>query len=355
VLKKAEYKNRNCVNDPDAPTLEVIYVIVKEKCYFSGVNSKSLTVACAESIIEAIARKEELPAENFRYLDLQTHLCGHPYIHLGEHQLRELNVERLLNGQLNIAGWGVADEACPPHILELFKELIGTEAPGELGRMYREGFFKRGYSQEVDQALFDVEESLRIKDFDKEVFREKWQNLLAAIADHPNVNVMNFGGLLMGMKNPEVADEALLLDQIVLQINPSCWDVWTSLGFKYEERGNLIEAKAAYLKAAEICLALGREKNLPPTNVVWADLSGCLRYAAKVESDMGENSQALAHALQACRLLRGWGHRYALDQAFHLVGEIAEKLGLKSLAEESHAKAKNYTKESEELTASIGR
>lgn len=314
--------------------LQVAYVVVGKKCYFSGVNPETNTFSFAGDIAQAIANEEAVEIESLCYFDLITSVRESLfYLKPGEFQLEKVELHSRGGGYFG-SNHVDADEPCPLKVLDLFNEQIGTKAEGTLGEMYREGFFKRSSSREYDQALADAYESLTAKTFSKEVFSEKWQNLLAVIAQNPNVAANeNIGHLMLVIRHkPEVADEALLLDQIYLQIDPSCWDVWIALGSKYQERGNLPEARAAYLKSAEIRMATARDKNLPLTNVIWADAANSLHYAAEAERDMGDLSQAFIHALHAMRLLKGWGYSHVCENTPRLLGDLANQLGMKSLA-----------------------
>lgn len=314
--------------------LQVAYVVVGERCYFSGINAETNTLTFAGDIAQAIADQEEVGIESLCYLDLLTSVRESGfYLKPGEFQLRKVELHPRGGGYFG-SNHVDADEPCPLKVLDLFGEQIGTRAEGTLGEMYRMGFFKRSPSRECDQAMADLLDSLETQHFSREAFVEKWQNFLAVIAQNSNITTnTNIGHVMLAMGHkPEVADEALLLDQIYLQIDPFCWDVWTGLGSKYQERGNLVEARAAYLKSAELRMATAKEKKLPATNVVWADAAHSLRWAAEVERDMGDFSQAFVHALHAMRLLKGWGYSHVYEDTPRLLGDLANQLGMKSLA-----------------------
>lgn len=150
MLKQAEYECWGW-GVPGMPRYnKVVYVIMENCCYFSGIEreKRTSTINAAESIIKSIAQQEGVSPMSFRYFDLQTHR-GYDKLP-GEYQLDELILEKdprgerkggteeieiegekvlLITGDsygFTIGSWRPTE--CPPDILEIFKEYIGELA-----------------------------------------------------------------------------------------------------------------------------------------------------------------------------------------------------------------------------------
>lgn len=348
LLKKAHYVNPNLAHKDDPKQLEILYVIVGKSCYFSGTSQDCYTVSLAETIIETIARQERVRPEALRYFDFQTHLSGDRR-HPGEYHVEELSLERLKGGRLHVSGWGAAQEPCPPQVIEAFKEQIGTEAPGELGQLYREEFMTRGFPIEVDQAIVATADALMARPFKREEFLSQWQNFLAAITIHTNISAANLAYMLLRMGNPEVQQEAFLAELLMVQLNPDSWEAWRYLGSRYRDLGNLAEARDAYLRAADISRKLSKEKKEGCRFDPILDATYDLRCAAEVERDMEQTPQAFIHALEAVRILRSKDHSHGLSETLELLGELAAKLGMAALENQCRQQAEEAKEKDRQL------
>ncbi|MFH1291782.1 MAG: hypothetical protein ABIH87_01110 [bacterium] len=95
---------------------EVLYVIIADRCTFTGVTKTTSTINVAEHIVEAIARAECMTVEDLKFFDLQTHLgyCKKP----GEFEYDHLKFDQ---GICN-PSWEPVE--CPPEIRQLFADQI---------------------------------------------------------------------------------------------------------------------------------------------------------------------------------------------------------------------------------------
>lgn len=101
----------------------VVYLIVGNKCVFSGITAikeGGSTVNFAQAIISAIAQKEQFRISEIIFCDLQTSR-GYNY-DVGNYQLNQLTVT-YVDGRVNVSGW--EQISCPTHVLDEFSEYIG--------------------------------------------------------------------------------------------------------------------------------------------------------------------------------------------------------------------------------------
>jgi len=71
----------------------VVYTIVGNRCYFSGIECelRTSTINAAESIMQAISEQEGVPVNRLRWFDLQTHR-GYGGKRPGEFKINELAI-----------------------------------------------------------------------------------------------------------------------------------------------------------------------------------------------------------------------------------------------------------------------
>lgn len=105
-----------------------MYVIIDNKCYFSGAKNElfTSTINAAESIITAIAKQEGVSVWTLEWFDLQTH-CGYSSKQPGQFELDQVVLTENLRGthiyDFFVKEWDPV--SCPDEIRTLFKEYIG--------------------------------------------------------------------------------------------------------------------------------------------------------------------------------------------------------------------------------------
>jgi len=95
----------------------VLYVIIDDRCTFTGITQTTSTINVAERIVEAIARAEGVTIEVLKFFDLQTHL-GYGK-RPGEFEYDRLSFDQGLYDP----SWQPAE--CPSEIRQLFANQIG--------------------------------------------------------------------------------------------------------------------------------------------------------------------------------------------------------------------------------------
>lgn len=98
----------------------VVYAIVGDCCYFSGIEKKlrTSTINAAESIIMAICKQEGVFPNRLRWFDLQTH---HGY---DSKQPGGFELDEVVFKHDSKVYW--IPTLCPPDIFLLFREYIDT-------------------------------------------------------------------------------------------------------------------------------------------------------------------------------------------------------------------------------------
>ena len=149
-MEKAEYPCWGAGFGPMFPEFNrVVYAIVGDCCYFSGIEKKfrTSTINAADSVITAICKQEGILPDRLRWFDLQTHR-GYDSKQPGEFELDELvilpNPDDARRGgaeETEIAGVTAVvitqdthdivvnywiSTLCPPDIFLLFREYIDT-------------------------------------------------------------------------------------------------------------------------------------------------------------------------------------------------------------------------------------
>lgn len=117
-LKKALYKLVTRKNG------EVVYLIIKNKCIFSGITWPGSTINYAEDIIKVILEQERLNLGSIKFYDLQTHL-GYSRKEPGEFDFDYLKLD-IRKDTFYVSAW--ATEKCPDGIKEIFRDFIGTKS-----------------------------------------------------------------------------------------------------------------------------------------------------------------------------------------------------------------------------------
>ena len=91
MLKKAKYRCWGYPAEGFPEFHKVAYVIMGNKCYFSGLERGTSTINAAEDVIASIAKQEGVDFSDLRYFDIQTRMS---YRKLpGEYEVNELEYE----------------------------------------------------------------------------------------------------------------------------------------------------------------------------------------------------------------------------------------------------------------------
>ena len=133
MLKEAQYRCRAYPRKGFPEFHKIAYVIIGDKCYFSGLERGTSTINAAEDIIASIAKQERVRFSRLRYFDIQTRL-GYRKLP-GKYEINELAYEACRTGP-KITAWGMAH--LPEDVQSIFNEHIGVN----LSEMYCEVFYE---------------------------------------------------------------------------------------------------------------------------------------------------------------------------------------------------------------------
>lgn len=167
---------------------------------------------------------------------------------------------------------------------------------------------KPGNSVVADEAIARVLDILRPKEgdsFSEGEFAATWQELLKAVAAaFPNVSIPNLVALSLPLTARGLRQENLLINRLVVELNPRSREGWCFLGHSYREVGDLEAAAVCYQRAYDLAARVIAERELDPAHPERGDAADYLRHLAETESCLQRNAEAFLHAVQALNIVK---------------------------------------------------